>query len=257
MIEFIEAAGARLELLRIAPAAHGTPLVFLHEGLGSVAAWRDFPRALCERLGAPGLVYSRRGYGQSDPLAAPRGTDYLHHEALAVLPALRAALGIERPVLVGHSDGGSIALLHAARHECAGLAAMAPHVRVEEMTLESIAAARAAWSAGGPDNRLRAALARVHADAAGAFFGWNDAWLAPAFAHWNIEAEIETVACPVLAIQGADDEYGSFDQIDRIAARVARRCTLLKLAACGHAPQRDQPEAVAAAIAGLYRQVSR
>lgn len=248
MIEFIEAAGARLELLRIAPAARGTPLVFLHEGLGSVAAWRDFPRALCERLGAPGLVYSRRGYGQSDPLAAPRGTDYLHHEALAVLPALRAALGIERPMLVGHSDGGSIALLHAARFvdATAGLVVLAPHIFVEEVGLRSIRRARTAYAEGD----LKQRLGRHHADPDSAFFGWNDAWLDPAFASWNIEAEIASIRCPVLAVQGVDDEYGTMAQIRGIA-RAVRGTRLLELERCGHAPQRDQPEALLEAVRGF------
>lgn len=257
-IEFVTlAAGTRterLEVLHIAPEHSDTPLIFLHEGLGSVAAWRDFPRALCERLGARGIVYSRRGYGQSDPLTAPRETDYLHREAHEVLPALLAHLGVAAPLLVGHSDGGSIALLYAARHAPAAIAVMAPHVFVEEVTLQGIAVARQAWNAGGPSNRLREALARVHSDAASAFFGWNDAWLAPAFAHWNIEPEIESVRCPVLAIQGTDDQYGSMEQLDRIARRVQGSCTLLKLDACGHAPHRDQPDAVSAAIEALYRQ---
>ncbi len=260
-IEFITLAAAgsteRLEVLHIAPERSGTPLVFLHEGLGSVAAWRDFPRTLCDRLGARGVVYSRRGYGQSDPLTAPRTTDYLHREAHEVLPALLSHLQVEAPLLVGHSDGGSIALLYAARHSPAAIAIMAPHVLVEDVTLEGIRVARATWSSGGPSNRLREALARVHTDAAGAFFGWNDAWLAPAFAHWNIEAEIETVRCPVLAIQGFDDQYGTMEQLDRIARRVQGPCTLLKLAQCGHAPHRDQPEAVSAAIEALHRQLER
>lgn len=256
-IEFVTlAAGTRterLEVLHIAPERSGTPLVFLHEGLGSVAAWRDFPRTLCERLGARGIVYSRRGYGQSDALTAPRETDYLHREAHDVLPALLAHLGIAAPLLVGHSDGGSIALLYAARHTPVAIAIMAPHVLVEDVTLEGIRVARQTWSAGGPSNRLREALTRVHSDAAGAFFGWNDAWLAPAFAHWNIESEIESVRCPVLALQGVDDQYGTLEQLDRIARRVQGPCTLLKLDACGHAPHRDQPDAVSAAIAALYR----
>lgn len=252
-IAFIEVAGERLELLRIAPERPGPTLVFLHEGLGSVAGWRDFPRTLCDELGAAGLVYSRRGYGHSDRLDAPRAPDYLHREAQLVLPTLLEAIGIVRPLLVGHSDGASIALLYAARFAPRALAIMAPHVFVEDVTIEGIRAARTAWTQG----TLRDALGRVHADPDGAFFGWNDGWLTPAFRGWNIEAELTTIGCPVLAIQGHDDQYGTMDQLDRIAAGLARGrappCTLLKLAACGHAPQRDQPATVRAAIAHLYR----
>jgi pimeloyl-ACP methyl ester carboxylesterase len=248
-IGFADVAGERLEVLRISPQRDGVPLVFLHEGLGSVAGWRDFPRTVCDRLEAPGLVYSRRGYGRSTPLDTPRGTDYLHREAWDVLPALLDEFGIHSPLLVGHSDGGSIALLHAARHAPRAIAIMAPHVFVEEVTIAGIRVAREAWERG----KLRDPLARLHDDPDGAFFGWNDGWLDPAFRLWNIEAELP-IRCPVPAIQGHDDQYGTMAQLDRIAAGVRSPCRLLKLADCGHAPQRDQPEAVIAAIEGLYRQ---
>lgn len=258
-IGFVDIDGERLELLRIAAERSTRPLVFLHEGLGSIAAWRDFPRQLCERLQAPGLVYSRLGYGQSTALSSARRPDYLHREAHEVLPALLAALGVEAPVMIGHSDGGSIALLHAAQPKRCGapaaIAVMAPHVMVEDVTIDGICAARRAWQDGGAEGRLQVALSRVHADPAGAFFGWNDVWLDPAFRDWNIEGEIETVSCPVLAIQGVDDPYATLAQLDRIARRVAGPCRLLKLDACGHAPQRDQPEAVMSAIEALYRSV--
>ncbi len=249
-IGWAEVAGERLEYLRLAPERPSPTLVFLHEGLGSVAGWRDFPRGVCDRLGAPGLVYSRRGYGRSTPLDGPRGTDYLHREAWVVLQALLTELGIEAPLLVGHSDGGSIALLYAARHSPRAIAILAPHVFVEDVTIAGIRAAREAWKQG----KLREPLAKVHDDPDGAFFGWNDGWLEPAFRHWNIEAELPKIRCPVLAIQGYDDQYATMEQLDRIAAGVTSPCRLLKLSACGHSPQRDQPEAVIAAIAGLYRQ---
>ncbi len=259
-IGFIDIGSERLETLRIAPGRPGRTLVFLHEGLGSVAAWRDFPQRLCDRLDAPGLIYSRRGYGQSSPLAQSRGTDYLHREAQVVLPAVLAALDLRAPLLVGHSDGGSIALLHAAQpespHAPAAIAVLAPHVLVEEVTLEGIRAALLAWNIGGPAGKLQSMLAQHHADAAAAFFGWNDAWLAPDFRHWNIEREIAAVRCPVLAIQGYQDQYASMEQLDRIARSVRGSCQLLKLDACGHTPQRDQPEAVAAAIEALYRDLA-
>ncbi|MFN7573248.1 MAG: alpha/beta fold hydrolase [Betaproteobacteria bacterium] len=251
-IGFLDLPTERLEFLRIAPDRPGTPLVFLHEGLGSVAGWRDFPRKVCDALNSPGLLYSRRGYGQSTRLAAPRAPDYLHREAWVVLPALLDALGSAQPVLVGHSDGGSIALLYAARFDPRAIAIMAPHVFVEEITLEGIRAARAAWGEG----KLRDRLSRLHTDPDGAFFGWNDGWLNPAFRDWNIECELEFIRCPVLAIQGYDDEYATMEQLDRIAAGLARgaapTCELLKLDACGHAPQRNKPQAVLGAIARLY-----
>lgn len=250
-IGFVDVAGERLEHLRIAPERKAPTVAFLHEGLGSVAGWRDFPRAVCDRLGAPGLVYSRRGYGRSSPLQAARPVDYLHREAWDVLPALLDALGIVRPLLVGHSDGGSIALLYAARFDPIAIAVMAPHVFVEDVTIEGIRAARAAWTQG----RLREPLARIHDDPDCAFFGWNDGWLAPEFRAWNIEAELPKIRCPVLAIQGYDDQYATMEQLDRIA-RGTRGCRLLKLENCGHSPQRDQPAAVIDAIAGLHRETT-
>jgi pimeloyl-ACP methyl ester carboxylesterase len=257
---FIALDGERLELLHIAPERRGRPLVFLHEGLGSVAAWRDFPRRLCDALAAPGLVYSRRGYGRSSPEPGPRGTDYLHREAQQVLPALLAALDLRAPLLVGHSDGGSIALLAAAHgplrasaHAPAAIAVMAPHVLVEDVTLAGVRAARIAWQLGGPAGKLQTLLAGSHDDPQAAFLRWNDAWTADDFRHWNIEEEIEAITCPVLAIQGHDDPYGTMVQIDRIARRVSGPCRLLKLDRCGHAPHREQPEAVIDAIGALYR----
>jgi pimeloyl-ACP methyl ester carboxylesterase len=247
----IALADERLEFVRLAPERGGATVVFLHEGVGSVAAWRDFPAAVCDRLNAPGLVYSRRGYGRSSPHPGPLGPDYLHREAWTVLPMLFAALQIERPMLVGHSDGGSIALLYAARHPARAVVAMAPHMFVEDVTLAGVRAARTAWNAG----KLRDGLARLHDDPQGAFFGWNDAWLAPAFRDWNIEAELHAVRCPVLAIQGYDDQYGTMEQLERIARGVAGPCELLKLERCGHSPQRDQREAVIDAIARTYLSV--
>ena len=248
-IEFVDIGAERLELLRLSPERPGPTLVFLHEGLGSVAGWRDFPCTLCDRLAAPGLVYSRRGYGRSTPLGDARPTDYLHREAWDVLPALLARTGIERPMLIGHSDGGSIALLYAARFDPRAIAIMAPHVFVEDVTIAGIVEARKAWNEG----KLRTPLARLHEDPDGAFFGWNDGWLSPAFRMWNIEGELPNIRCPVLAIQGYDDQYGTMEQLDRIA-RGAPHAVLLKLEHCGHAPQRDQPERVVDAIGQLFAQ---
>ena len=237
----------KLELAWIgAPAASATrpTIVFLHEGLGSVAMWKDFPARLCEALGLRGLVYSRYGYGRSTP--KPPGErwapDFMHRQAHEVLPALLAALGIERPLLFGHSDGGSIALLHAARFETTAVVAVAPHLFVEELSISSIEKAREAYAT----TDLREQLARYHDDPDSAFRGWNDVWLSPAFRSWNIEADIATIRCPVLAVQGEDDEYGTLAQIHAIE-RSLPKTRLLAIAKCEHSPHRDQPDVLIAA----------
>jgi pimeloyl-ACP methyl ester carboxylesterase len=222
-------------------------MVFLHEGLGSLAMWKDFPHRLCAALRMRGLVYSRPGYGKSTPRA--RGerwpVDFMQRQAAQVLPALLAALDVPpRPWLFGHSDGGSIALLHAGAFADAGVIALAPHLFVEEVSVRSIDAARIAYQS----TDLRARLARYHDDADSAFFGWNDIWLDPAFRAWNIEREMARIRCPLLAIQGEDDEYGTMAQIDHLAVR-APHAKLIKLAQCGHSPHRDQPDRVIEAVA--------
>jgi len=247
----------RIEVAWVGPETPGRPpLVFLHEGLGSVAMWRDFPARLCTALGCRGLVYSRPGYGRSTPRPAGEvwAPDYLHAQALDLLPALLERLDIRGPyVLFGHSDGGSISLIHAARfpRRVAAAVVLAPHIHVEPVALAGIRAARAAYLA---TDEMRRRLARYHDDVDSAFFAWNDAWLAPAFESWNIEALLDGIRCPLLAIQGAEDEYGTMAQIDGIAARVPGT-TLLKLDDCGHVPHRDRPleviEAVRALLAGL------
>ncbi len=214
-------------------------VVFLHEGLGSISMWRDFPRRFCSAYGLAGFVFSRYGYGGSTPKppAERWGTDFMAEQANDILPALFAAVDIERPWLFGHSDGATISLLHAARHPIAGIIAVAPHLFVEDVSIASIEKARAAYEAG----ELRERLARHHGDPDSAFRGWNDAWLAPAFREWNIEREIETITCPVLAVQGEDDEYGTLEQIHAIRRRLPKT-RLLVIADCGHSPHRDQPE---------------
>ncbi len=226
----------------------GRPLlIFLHEGLGSRSLWKEFPRELCEAAHCRGLVYSRPGYGRSTPRAHDErwGVDYMHRQAHQVLPALLRALGVdEAPWLFGHSDGASIALLHAARTPAAvaGLVLLAPHLFVEPISLTNIAAARQAYA----DTDLRQRLARHHDDVDSAFWGWNHIWLDPAFRAWNIEAGLERIRCPVLAIQGVHDEFGTLGQIYRVRHHVPHT-QLLELADCGHSPHRDQPEAVIAA----------
>ena len=226
-------------------------LVFLHEGLGSLAMWRDFPQQLCNALGVRGLVYSRPGYGQSTPRHADErwAPDFMHRQANEVLPALLQALNVtQAPWLLGHSDGGSIALLYASRHRTAGVMVMAPHIRVEEVSVQSIAKAKAAYE----NTDLRERLSRYHADVDSAFWGWNRIWLAPEFRNWSIETELSTLTCPVLAIQGIQDEYGTLAQIRDIQRHVAHT-QLLELADCGHAPHRDQPQALTQACLTFFQ----
>jgi pimeloyl-ACP methyl ester carboxylesterase len=223
-------------------------LVFLHEGLGSIRQWRDFPAKVAAAAGCRALVYDRYGYGQSDVLAEPRRTvRFMHDEALLALPEILSSLKIENPVLIGHSDGASIALIHAgAGHAVRGVVAMAPHVFIEPVCLSSIEKATTM--------DLPAKLARYHRDARKTFYGWADVWLDPDFKGWDIRDDfLPGVRCPVLAIQGHDDEYGTMAQLDEIAARVAGPCTILRLDECGHAPFRDQPSRTLKAIEQFIR----
>ncbi len=223
-------------------------IVFLHEGLGSVAMWRDFPSALCAATGARGLVYSRPGYGASTP--RPQGekwdVDFMHIQAEDVLPALLAAVAPQaQPWLFGHSDGGSIALIYAAQfpHRVAGLIVVASHIFVEDLSVASIAQARDAYLT----TDWRSKLSRYHDDVDSAFWGWNDIWLDREFRAWSIEALLPKITGPLLAIQGVDDEYGTMAQVDGIARQVAHaRC--LKIEQCGHSPHRDQPQVVIEAV---------
>jgi pimeloyl-ACP methyl ester carboxylesterase len=243
---FVTVHGRKLEVQRIAGSDAGAPtLVFLHEGLGSVAMWREFPRDAALATGCSAVVYSRYGYGQSDVLREARRVDYMHVEALDVLPELLARMGVREPVLVGHSDGGSIALIHAAaRGDVRGLVVMAPHVFVEDISVKSIAEAKTAFET----TDLPQKLGRYHADAAKTFRGWNDIWLHPDFRAWNIEEVLPRITSPMLAIQGFDDEYGTMAQLEAIARQTGGPVELLRLAACRHSPHRDQPKVVIEAI---------
>lgn len=250
---FVPCAGHSLEYEWHGTAGAGRPaLVFLHEGLGSIRQWRDFPARLAAATGCRALVYSRYGYGQSDVLREDRaGVRFMHREALESLPALLVALAIERPILVGHSDGASIALIHAgAGHPVRALALMAPHVFVEPICVESIR--KAAETFASTD--LGARLGKYHRDPAKTFHLWADAWLDPAFLDWNIEEYLPGIDCPVLAVQGEDDEYGTMEQLERVRRGVRGACELLKLPACGHAPFRDQPEPTLAALTRFVRE---
>ena len=243
----------RIEHAWVGTADAARPLmVFLHEGLGSLSMWRDFPAQLCKALGWRGLVYSRPGYGRSTPRTAREAwrPDFMHQQAQQLLPALLQALDIDTvaqpPWLLGHSDGGSIALLHAAMFadRVAGAIVLAPHILVEDISLRSIAQTRVAYLKAD----LRQGLARHHDDPDSAFWGWNDIWLHPDFRAWSIADEIGHIRCPLLAVQGLDDEYGTLAQLHGIAQRVPQT-RMLKLPDCGHSPHRDQAAALTAAVA--------
>lgn len=223
-------------------------IVLLHEGLGCVAMWKDFPELLAQATGLPVLAYSRVGYGGSDPCILPRPLGYMHEEGERHLPELLSALGIQRHILVGHSDGASIALVYAGAAPPDGLlgvAVMAPHSFCEDVSVASIQAADRAYA----ETDLRVRLARYHGDNVDcAFRGWCDAWLHPDFRRWNIEAHVARIMVPVLVIQGEDDEYGTVAQVDSVADRVQGRVQTLLLPACGHSPHRDQPDATVSAL---------
>lgn len=263
--------GVGLEVAHIAGPVDRAPLIFLHEGLGSVSLWqqrgRCWPAELCSASGRAGWMISRRGYGQSDPVEDVRGAsryngswhigrhepDYMHLEANEVLPRVLEQLGISRPVLVGHSDGATIALLHAASHAVAGCVAIAPHVFVETVSLNAIAQARNLYqtepeSPGG----LRQRLARHHRDVDNAFWQWNDVWLSDPFRSFDIRNEIKSIAVPLLLVQGVDDEYGTLEQLRSIEAAVPS-ATSHEIAHCGHSPHRDQPDRLTEAVLGFVK----
>jgi len=249
----INVAGRSLEY-RLVPTASkdAATLVFLHEGLGSISLWKDFPERLAAACGCNALVYSRYGNGFSEALAGPRMTDYMHREALDVLPELLQRLSIRDPILFGHSDGASIALLYEgmAPGRARGLILLAPHVFVEDLTIRNIHAAKIAYES--TDLRIR--LGRHHADVERTFRGWNDIWLHEDFRRWNIEECLAAIQCPVLAMQGAEDEYGTFEQIERIATQ-ATTVELRKLDDCRHSPHRDQPDAVIGATVSFVKRL--
>lgn len=241
--------GKHIEFRTVPGDGHRPWLVFLHEGLGSVSLWRDFPEKVARRTGCRALIYSRIGYGQSDGLDTPRTPRFMHEEAEGMLPKILAALSIERPILVGHSDGASIALVFAsvASNRVRAVIAMAPHVMVEPISVESIAKIAETYQA----TDLRARLARHHKHVDDAFYGWARTWLSPPFRNWSIVEEISRLACPALLIQGVDDEYGTLAQLDAIERVAKGPVQRLALANCGHSPHRDQEVTVVDAIAAF------
>lgn len=272
-MDSVEIGGVRLEVAHIPGPPERAPLVFLHEGLGSVAMWqqrgRHWPAELCAATGRAGWLYSRRGYGQSDPVADVRGPsrwqadwhigrhepDYMHLEAFDVLPALLAQVGVTAPVLVGHSDGATIALLHASQWPVAACVAIAPHLTVEPVALRAIEQARALYTDDAGTGGLRKRLKRYHADVDNAFWQWNDVWLSEAFRHFDIRSACAGISAPVLAVQGEGDEYGTLDQLAQVQAAVPS-AQLCVLAQCGHSPHRDQPAALTEAIEQFLRTVA-
>jgi pimeloyl-ACP methyl ester carboxylesterase len=243
-MHFATAADRSLAYEWVGEDSGGKPtLVFLHEGLGSIRQWRDFPAKVAAATGCRALVYDRYGYGQSDVLAEPRRTvRFMHDEGLISLPDLLSKLGVEDPVLIGHSDGASIALIHAGGgHQVRGVVAMAPHVFIEPVCLSSIRKAAETFET----TDLPARLGKYHRDVRKTFYGWADVWLDRNFERWDIREDyLPNIRCPVLGIQGYDDEYGTMAQLDETARRVRGPCELLKLEKCGHAPFRDQPHSV-------------
>ena len=240
----VPAGGGCLELLDIPGDPHAPALVLLHEGLGSVGLWKGLPDELARATGRRTVVFSRFGHGQSDPPPLPRTPGFIHQEALEVLPELLQALGIVAPVLVGHSDGASIALIHAAGHQVAGAVAIAPHVFVEEFGLAEIRRVRQRYLEG----ELRDRMARHHLDPDAAFYGWNNVWLDPEFRLWSIVEELPRIRCPLLLIQGEHDEYGTMAQLDAIEEAAAGPVERVHLD-CGHSPPVERPLETIEAIA--------
>lgn len=249
--------GKRLEATCYgAPPGEAPTIVMLHEGLGCVALWRDFPERLAEATGFGVFVFSRAGYGQSDPVDLPRPLDYMTREAHDVMPGVLDAIGFEYGILLGHSDGASIATIYAGGVEdfrVRGLVLMAPHFFTEPGGLKSIAEAKAAYETGD----LRGRLAKYHKDVDNAFRGWNDAWLDPGFETWNIAELIDYLRIPVLAIQGADDQYGTLAQIHEIENRIYSPVDVEILADCRHSPHIEQPEKTLSAIAEFCARLDR
>jgi pimeloyl-ACP methyl ester carboxylesterase len=247
--------GIKLEyayFLPINPASRSQTIVLLHEGLGCVQMWKDFPQQLSNATNLRVLAYSRQGYGGSTPITGPRDIDFMRDEAVRVLPALLTALDINNPILIGHSDGGSIALLAATQLKLAAAIVMAPHLFVEDISVAAISQTLATYN--DATTQMRTKLEKFHADVDGAFYGWANICLNPEFLKWNIEAHTAAITCPLLAIQGEQDQYGTMKQIDQLKIHVPH-AQLLKLANCRHSPQFDQPQAVLTAITQFLESV--
>jgi len=252
---FLTFGAQRLEYRMIGPPPDRAPtIVMLHEGLGCVGLWGDFPDRLQKATGCGVFVYSRAGYGQSSPVALPRPLSYMHDEARETLPALLDAIGFERGLLLGHSDGASIAAIYAGTHQdhrIGGLVLMAPHFFTEDMGIASIAEARVAYETGD----LKPRLARWHADVDNAFKGWNGAWLDPDFRKWDIAEQLAYIRVPILIVQGKDDQYGTVRQIEVAQQECYCPVDVALLAGAKHSPQRDKPDETLAAISDFVARV--
>ncbi|MBI36502.1 MAG: alpha/beta hydrolase [Alphaproteobacteria bacterium] len=251
---FIDLLGYPIEYYWTRPPKKGeTVIIMLHEGLGSLSTWQNFPRSLSDKTRFPILVYSRHGYGRSEIIEGSRGKNYMHNEALRILPALLEELSISDPVLLGHSDGASISLIHAGSGKWAvrALILEAAHVFVEEETLVGIRAIREAYIKGD----LKRSLARYHDDPDKSFYGWNDLWLNPDFRDWNIESYLEMVDCPILLLQGENDEYGTKHQINKITNKVRGSVDVRVIPSCGHSPHRDHPKLVLDIMSKFIREL--
>ncbi len=242
----VEVDGLGIEVLEFDGDTNRAPIVLLHEGLGSAGLWRGFPAEVSDATGRRLIAFSRFGHGRSAPPRRRRTIAFFHEEALEVLPELLGQLDAGEPVLLGHSDGASIALIHAAQHPVAGLILLAPHVIVEDITVEAIRATREDYLRGD----LRERMARHHDDPNAAFWGWCDVWLDPEFRRWSLEDEVGRVTAPALLIQGADDPYGSLEQLERIEARARGRVERLVLPG-GHSPHLEQQERVVEAVSAF------
>jgi pimeloyl-ACP methyl ester carboxylesterase len=235
--------GGRVEVEDVPGDPERAPLLFVHGGVGSLGLWRGFHRQVAEATGRRAVAYSRLGHGFSDPLPARPTARFMHAEATTGVPALREALGLDRPVLVGHSDGSSIALMHAARYPVSGVVALAPHVFVEELTLRGVTAAVDDFT----DGDLRERLARHHRDPDAAFHAWSDVWQSDAFRGWDVRQELPAITCPILAVQGTADAFGSTAHVEAVCDKAQGPVELLLLD-CDHYPHIEQPDEVLAAI---------
>ena len=250
----LKVQGRNLEVLRIPGDTDLPELVFLHEGLGSASHWKDFPALVAASTRCPVTIYSRYGSGDSDVLAEPRPVRYMHDEGLASLPELLATLHIESPILIGHSDGASIAIIYAGAHDrLQGAVLLAPHVFVEGLSVRSIAEAKVSFESTDLPKRL----GRYHRDPARTFWGWNNIWLHPDFLRWNIEEYLPRIACPMLVIQGLDDQYGTMAQVEAIRTQSGGPVEVLKLDNCRHSPQRDQRDATLKSITQFVQDIVR
>jgi pimeloyl-ACP methyl ester carboxylesterase len=239
-------SAGEIEFLDIPGEADKPSLLLLHEGLGSVGLWRGFPERLAAATQRRTIAFSRYGHGQSDPPPTPRTPAFMHEEALEVLPELLPSLGIDEPILVGHSDGASIALIYAAHHPVTAVVAIAPHVFVEDICLVEIRQTKETFET----TDLRDRMTRHHRDPDAAFYGWNDVWLHPEFPQWSIEGELEHISAPLLLIQGTRDQYGTMAQLDSIEQRAPGPVTRVHLD-CQHSPATELPDQTAEAIASF------